>query len=190
MAEQNPIQKTKVITGKVRLSYVHLFEPQAVGDSGNEKYSASLIIPKTDTATLDKVKNAIKEAVAVGKTSKFDGKVPANLKLPLRDGDEERSEDEAYADAMFMNATANTKPGVIDLARKVIENPEELYSGCYAVVSINFYAYNRNGNKGIACGLNNVMKIADGEPLGGRINAVDDFANVEYQDDTDIDSLF
>lgn len=188
---QNPVQRTKVITGKVRLSYAHIFEPKAADGDEREKFSASLIIPKSDTATIKKMQAAIKEAAKIGKDTKFGGKIPANLKTPLRDGDDDRPDDEAYANSMFVNASSHTPPGVIDLNRNVITDKEEVYSGCYAIVSVNFYAYNSNGNKGIACGLNNLMKVADGDPLGGRISAEDDFADVDFgEDDEDVDDLF
>lgn len=179
---KNAMTETKVITGKVRLSYVHVFEPTSVGDSGDEKYSVSIIIPKSDKETLKKIKEAINVAKENGKTSKFGGKIPANLKTPLRDGDEDRPEDEAYEDSYFINASSTTAPGVIDRAKKAITDPEELYSGCYGRVSINFYPFNSNGNKGIAAGLNNIQKLADGEPLGGRVSA-----EVDFDDDFDLD---
>ncbi|MCO5285184.1 MAG: DUF2815 family protein [Chitinophagaceae bacterium] len=183
---ENPVQKTKVITGKVRLSYAHIFEPQAAEGSDKAKFSASLIIPKSDAATIKKMQAAIKEAALIGKDSKFGGKIPANLKTPLRDGDEDRPEDDAYVNSVFVNASSSTRPGVIDLNRNVITDKEEVYSGCYAIVSVNFYPYNTNGNKGVACGLNNIMKVADGEPLGGRISAEDDFKNVELDTAEDL----
>lgn len=179
---KNAMTETKVITGKVRLSYVHVFEPTSVGDSGDEKYSVSIIIPKSDKETLKKIKEAINVAKENGKTSKFGGKIPANLKTPLRDSDEDRPEDEAYEDSYFINASSATAPGVIDRAKKAITDPEELYSGCYGRVSINFYPFNSNGNKGIAAGLNNIQKLADGEPLGGRVSA-----EVDFDDDFDLD---
>lgn len=165
---------TKVKTGEVRLSYAHLFEPHGI-DGNEPKYSVSLIISKTDTVTLGMIKRAIEEAKKQG-VGKFGGKIPAVLKLPLRDGDVERPEDEAYQNAYFINASAKQKPGVLnELGQQA--TPEEVYSGCYARVSVNFYAFNSNGNKGIACGLNNLMKTRDGDNLGGRIAAEDDFAD-------------
>lgn len=122
---------------------------------------------------------AIKEGVA-----KFGGKVPPKgaLKLPLRDGDAER-DDEAYKGAYFVNANSTTAPQIVDKAVQPILDRAEVYSGCYARVSINFYAFNTNGNKGIACGLGNIQKVRDGEPLSGRTSAADDFA-------TDLDDDF
>lgn len=164
---------TKVKTGEVRLSYAHLFEPHGI-DGNEPKYSVSLIIPKTDTVTLGMINRAIEEAKKQG-IGKFGGKIPANLKLPLRDGDVERPDDEAYQNAYFVNASAKQKPGVLnELGQHA--TPEEVYSGCYARVSVNFYAFNSNGNRGIACGLNNLMKTRDGDNLGGRVAAENDFA--------------
>lgn len=172
---------TKVITGKIRLSYLNVFTPKAI-DGGDPKYSASILIPKSDKATLKKIDAAIKNAIEVGK-GKWGGKVPKNIKLPLRDGDEEREDDEAYAGHFFVNASSNTKPGIIDRDRTEILDSTEIYSGCYARVSINFYAFDVNGNRGIACGLNNIQKWADGEPLGGRARAEDEFDEIEDDDD-------
>ena len=99
------------------------------------------------------------------------------IKTPLRDGDVERPDDEAYKDSYFINANSATAPGIVDAARNPIIEHSEVYSGVYGRASINFYAFNSNGNKGIACGLNNLQKISDGEPLGGKTRAEDDFAD-------------
>jgi hypothetical protein len=174
---------TKVITGIVRLSYANVWEPKSI-NGGAEKYSVSLIIPKSDTKTLNAINAAVNAAIEEGK-GKFGGKIPnkAALKLPLRDGDIDRPDDEAYANSYFINANSNTAPQIVDRNVNPILDRSEVYSGVYARVSINFYAFNSNGNKGIACGLGNIQKISDGEPLGGRTNAVDDFA-------TDVDDDF
>jgi len=178
---------TKVITGKVRLSYANIWTPKAVNDSPDKKYSVSLIIPKTDKKTIASIHKAVDEAKQQG-ISKWGGKIPAVLKLPLRDGDEERPGDEAYKNSYFINASAKTKPGIVDRNRQMIFDEEEVYSGCYAYVSVNFYPFNFNGNKGIAAGLNNIMKVADGESLGGRISADVDFDSVEIEYDEDIEA--
>ena len=141
----------------------------------------SLIIPKSDTKTVTAVKNAIQAAYEEGQ-SKLKGNsksVPAltAIKTPLRDGDAERPDDEAYKDCYFINANSATAPGIVDAARNPIIEHSEVYSGVYGRASINFYAFNSNGNKGIACGLNNLQKISDGEPLGGKTRAEDDFAD-------------
>jgi len=188
---------TKVITGKVRLSYVHVFQPQSI-DGGEEKYSTSILIPKEDEETLRKIKTAIEAAKELGK-SQWGGKIPANLKLPLRDVDEERPDDEAYAGHYFINASSKTKPGIAKPIGKTpdgktkfeeITDSTEVYSGCYARVSINFYPFNKNGNRGIAVGLNNIVKVQDGEPLGGRARLEDEFAEIEFDDVLEDDDDF
>lgn len=171
---------TKVITGKVRMSYANVWEPQSVNGS-EPKYSVSLIIPKGDKKTLEKVKKAIEVAKKEG-VSKLGGKIPANLKTPLRDGDVDRPDDEAYANSYFINANSKIKPGIVDRNVEPILDQSEFYSGCYGRASIVFYAYNANGNKGIACGLQNLQKLEDGEPLGGRSSAEDDFLDEDEDD--------
>ena len=163
----------KVITGKVRFSYANVFEPKSINGS-DPKYSVSLIIPKEDKATIDKIKAAIEVAKKEG-ISKLGGKIPANLKTPLRDGDIDRPDDPAYANSYFVNANSTIRPGIVDANLQPIIDSTEFYSGCYGRASIVFYAYNANGNKGIACGLQNLQKLEDGEPLGGRSRAEDDF---------------
>ena len=171
---------TKVITGvNTRWSYANVWEPKAM-EGGKPKFSVSLIIPKSDTVTVGRIQAAIEEAYREGQ-SKLKGNaksVPAlsTLRTPLRDGDLERPDDPAYANAYFVNANSATAPGVVDANRNDILERSEVYSGCYGRASINFYAYNANGNRGIACGLNNLQKIRDGEPLGGRASAMSDFA--------------
>ena len=166
---------TKVVTGIVRLSYANVWEPKSI-NGGAEKYSVSLIIPKSDTKTIAAINAAVDAAIEEGKV-KLGGKVPnkATLKLPLRDGDVDRPDDEAYADAYFVNANSNTAPQIVNRQVETILDRSEVYSGVYARVSINFYAFNSNGNKGIACGLGNIQKVRDGEPLGGKTRPEDDF---------------
>lgn len=177
---------TKVITGvNTRWSYVNAWEPKSI-NGGAPKYSVSLIIPKSDTKTLEKIRAAIQAAYEEGQ-SKLKGSgrsVPAlsALKTPLRDGDAERPDDEAYANSYFVNANSGTAPGIVDADRNPILERSEVYSGVYGRASINFYAFNSNGNKGIACGLNNLQKIRDGEPLGGKSRAEDDFAEADEED--------
>ena len=175
------INPTKVITGvKTRWSYANVWQAKSI-NGGTPKFSVSLIIPKSDTKTVTAVKNAIQAAYDEGQ-SKLKGSsksVPAltAIKTPLRDGDAERPDDEAYKDSYFINANSATAPGIVDAARNPIIEHSEIYSGVYGRASINFYAFNSNGNKGIACGLNNLQKISDGEPLGGKTRAEDDFAD-------------
>lgn len=181
------VNPTKVITGKdTRFSYLVVNEPKAINGS-MPKFSVSLIIPKTDTVTIEKVKAAIQAAYEEGQSKlKGSGKsVPAlkAIKTPLRDGDLERPDDEAYKGCYFINANSANKPGVVDADRQPILDTSELYSGIYGRASINFYAFNTNGNCGIACGLNNLQKLRDGEPLGGKSRAEDDFADEDDDDD-------
>lgn len=172
---------TKVTTGKVRLSYTHLFEPHAI--EGNEpKYSTSVLIPKTDKETLTAIKEAVEQVKAESK-GKWGGKVPPNLKTPLRDGDAERPDDEAYKGCYFLNANSKNKPGVVDANVQPVLDATEVYSGCYGRLTLNFYAYSASGNKGVACGLGNVQKLAEGEPLGGFTRAEDDFTAVASAED-------
>lgn len=180
------INPTKVITGKTtRWSYANVWQPKSINGSA-PKYSVSLIIPKSDTVTVNKIKAAIQAAYEEGESKlKGNGRtVPALavLKTPLRDGDLERPDDEAYKNSYFVNANSSTAPGIVDADRQPIIDTSEVYSGVYGRASINFYAFNSNGNKGIACGLNNLQKISDGEPLGGKSRAEDDFADDEDDD--------
>lgn len=166
---------TKVITSKVRFSYAHVFEPTAIEEGQEKKYSVSLIIPKSDTKLIDKIKAAIKAALEEGK-AKFGGKIPTNYKNPLRDGDEERPDDENYENSYFINANSSRKPGLVDANLDPILDKDEFYSGCYGRASVNFYAFNVSGNKGVAVGLNNLQKLEDGVRLsGGGASAEEDF---------------
>lgn len=182
---QQLINRTKVITSKrTRFSYANLWDAKSI-NGGPAKYSVSLVIPKDDPC-IEKIKAAIQAAYEEGESKlKGNGKsVPAlsAIKTPLRDGDLERPDDPAYAGCYFVNANSTTAPGIVDAACNPIIERSEVYSGIYGRASINFYAFNSSGNRGIACGLNNVQKISDGEPLGGKSRAEDDFA---AEDDDD-----
>ena len=145
---------TKVIAGvNTRWSYANVWDPKSI-NGGAPKYSVSLIIPKSDTTTVNKIKAAIQAAY-----------------------------DEAYKNSYFINANSSTAPGIVDADRQPILERSEVYSGVYGRASINLYAFNSNGNKGIACGLNNLQKIRNGEPLGGKSRAEDDFATADDEDD-------
>ncbi len=177
---------TKVITGvNTRWSYANVWDAKSI-NGGAPKYSVSLIIPKDDAATVNKIKAAIQAAYEEGESKlKGNGKtVPPlkSIKTPLRDGDLERPDDAAYANSYFINANSSTAPGIVDADRQPILERSEVYSGVYGRASVNFYAFNTNGNKGIACGLNNLQKIRDGEPLGGKSRAEDDFASADDDD--------
>lgn len=187
MSNKKFVNSTKVITGTTtRWSYANVWTPKAI-NGGTPKYSVSLIIPKSDTVTVQKIKAAIKATYEEGQSKlKGNGKsVPALsvLKTPLRDGDTERLDDEAYKDSYFINANSPTALGIVDADRQPIIDTSEVYGGVYGRASINFYAFNSNGNRGIACGLNNLQKIADSESLGGKSRAEDDFADLDDDDD-------
>jgi len=170
---------TQMTTGKVRLSYAHLFKPYAHVDGQTPKYSTTILIPKSDTVTIEKIKKAINAALETGKNSKWGGKIPKTYHSPLRDGDAEK-DDPLYEGCYFMscNANADRKPTIYDLSLNEILDPNEVYSGCYARVNINFYPYSASGNNGIAVGLNMVQKVADGDKLGGSsVSASEAFAD-------------
>ena len=186
---QKPVNPMKVITGKdTRWSYCNVWEAKAI-NGGTPKFSVSLLIPKSDTVTVKKIKAAIEAAYREGEAKlKGNGKsVPALsvIKTPLRDGDQERPDDPAYAGHYFLNANSTTAPGIVDADCQPILTRSEVYSGVYGRASISFYAFNSSGNRGIACGLNNLQKIRDGEPLGGRASAESDFSDFDDEDDDD-----
>lgn len=186
---------TKATIGEVRFSYCHLFTPEAVGESNDKKYSVVLIIPKNDSANLAKIEAAYNAALQAGIAQKFGGKKPLGLKSPLRDGDEmftdsdgieKRLKGDEFQGCYYLNAKSNTKPGVVKRVKlngenKLVEvvDEQEVYSGCYGFASINFYAYNNAGNRGIGVGLNNILKTRDGDFLGGRSSAQTDFGGID-----------
>lgn len=172
-------KNTKIIIAG-RFSFVNVWEPKSINGS-DPKYSISVIIPKSDKRTVAAVQKAIDEAKKEG-VSKFGGKIPANLKTPLRDGDIDRPDDSNYKDSYFINANSKDAPQIVDGRVQPILDRSEVYSGCVGKVSINLYPFNVNGNRGIAAGLGNVQKLRDGEPLGGRSRAEDDF-QIEEDDD-------
>ena len=179
------MDSTKVITGKVRFCYCNVFEASAMNEGETPKYSVCILIPKTDTATVDKIKKAIEAAKQAGKAKIADkkGNIPSNLKIPLRDGDIERADDPAFEGMYFMNASSLRKPSIVDCNLDEIMDRGEFYSGVYGRASINFYAFNVQ-SKGIAAGLNNIQKLADGEPLAGGSTAAEDFGgDNEFNDD-------
>lgn len=189
-APAQSIESTRVVTGVVRLSYAHIWQPQSF-NGGTPKYSVSIIIPKSNRNTIDRIERAIAAAYreGSGKLKGSNRSVPplSALKTPLRDGDLERPDDEAYANAFFLNATSNRAPQIVDLDCREIDDEAEVYSGVYARVSLNFYAFSVNGNRGIAAGLNNIQKVRDGEPLG-NVSAAQDFAG-EFSEEADEDVL-
>jgi hypothetical protein len=177
MANQNP---QHVVTGRARLSFVHLFTPYANPNGGEAKYSTTILVPKSDVATKQRMDAAINAAVQAGVASKWNGVRPPQISIPIHDGDGVRPSDgmpfgdECKGHWVF-TASSKQPPQVVDIALNPIINQSDIYSGIYARVSIQFFPYLNSGKRGIGCGLGNVQKLEDGEPLGGRTNAADDF---------------
>ena len=175
---------TKVVTGKVRFCYANVFEPTALNDGDTPKYNICILIPKSDTRTLEAVRKAIEAAKVAGKSKLADknGKIPSTIKIPLRDGDEERSDDPAFEGMMFINANSVRKPSIVDKNLNPIMSQDEFYSGCYGRASITFYAFNVQA-KGIAAGLQNLQKLEDGEMLAGGSTPEEDFGGDNIWED-------
>lgn len=176
---------TGVLTSEVRFCFVNVFEPRKNEDGTNGKYGVCLVIPKTDNLLIANIRTAIDNAASIGEISKFGGKIPKNIYSILHDGDEKREDDETFKNCYYINASCKTKPGIIDVWKNDIVDTTEFYSGCYGLATLNFYAYSTNGNKGVACGLNNIMKLRDGEHLGGRVRADVDFADIDLEIELD-----
>ncbi len=173
------VKATKFVSEPVRLSFVNVWEPRQ-NDDGKDTYGVVLMIKKDDKKCISIINRAYKEAQADA-MQKFNGKLPHGFKAAIRDGDKEYDLEKypEYAGHFIIGANAYTKPGVLDENGNKMIDHDELYSGCYARVSCNFYVYGDkpgSKSKGIACGLNNIMKTGDGEPFGGRSNAESDFA--------------
>lgn len=185
MIDPKVVNETKVIFGPCRLSYTHVFEKYSPDGDGEGKYMTNVLIPKSEKKTIDAINKAVEAARKAGVVAKWGGKVPKKVDLPLRDGDEK--DDEAYEDHFYLNAKSRTRPGVVDKKKVPIVDEEEIYSGVWAVVSVTFYAYDVSGNKGVACGLNNIMKFKDDEHLGGRVSAESDFGDMDFDNEDDED---
>ena len=181
------VKDTKVVFGPVRLGYTHLFNKyNPDGDSADGKYQTNALIPKSEKETIKALQQAIEAAKKNGIVSKWGGKEPKKLDLPLRDGDVDKEDDEVYEDHYFVNAKSKTRPGIVNRSKEPITDEDEMYSGVWAILSVTFYAYEVSGNRGVACGLNNVMKYKDGEMLGGRASADSDFGRLDMEDDDDL----
>lgn len=182
------VSGTKVITGVVRLSYVNLLEAKAINEGDEPKYSVQLIIKKSDKETLAALKKARRAAYDADGGSKLKGIKYDKIHDTLRDADEEfdtESEKPELKDCYFINVSAKTKPGIVkreDGLNVKTDDPEEVYSGVYAIVSLNFYAFNVGKNKGITAGLNNVMVLGYGDYLGGRASADADFGDIDFDE--------
>lgn len=168
----NQPNPTNVTTGDVRISYAHVFKPYANKPGQEPKYSVTILIPKTDIATKQRIDAAIQAATQLGVTNKWNGVRPPQVKHPVWDGDGVRQSGEPFPPECkghwVITASSTQPPGVFDLALNPIINQSEVYSGIYARVNINFFPYFNSGNKGVGCGLNMIQKRADGEPLAGN----------------------
>lgn len=180
------INDTNIRIGEVRFSYANVFAPKANKPGDKEKFSCCIIIPKENKEAIKLINEAVEAAKLAGKSSKWGGRIPANCKSPLRDGDEERFDDPAFTDCYFLNASTTLKPGV-----RVLENgvqseamdSEDFYSGCYGAVTLNFFPYENSGNKGVGAGLGNVIKIRDGKRMAGGRSADEDFGDLSADDE-------
>lgn len=184
---------TKVITGKVRFSYVNIFEAKKNEDGTDGKYSVTLLIPKSDTDTLNKIKTAIADAREVFCNKNGATALPQKPNHTLHDGDGLKDSGEPYEPECkghyVIAVSSKQKPVIVDNMRNPITEPGEVYSGCYGRAAINFYGYSRNGKKGISAGLQSIQKLHDGEPLGGARGSADDFAD-GFEDDFLGDDIF
>lgn len=183
MANKNN-QATRVVV-PCRISFANIWEPKSVNGS-EEKYSVSCLIPKNDKATLTKIHKAIEAAKEAAQSKRWGGKIPPTLKLPLHDGDTERPDDETYKDMMYFNATSKDAPQIVDRKVQPILDPMECGSGDYCNVSVNFYGFNTNGNRGVAAGLQNIQLVKHGERLAGKASAASDFEEIEGEDDSEV----
>jgi hypothetical protein len=169
---------------RCRFSYLHVFTPSA-RDGEEPKFSAVGLIPKTDEKTINLIKAAMWNAFEQGKKTHglTDAMRQAPRFWPLRDGDKDRADKPEFAGCIFLNTKSRNRPQVVDVNRQPILDEHDIYSGCYGYLSVNFYPFNKNGNRGIAVGLNNIMKVKDGDYLGGRSSAAADFAGMDFAAD-------
>lgn len=190
MADVKTPNVTNVTTGKVRFSFVNIFTPKAFKEGDDPKYSLTIIIPKTDTATVAKLKAAVEAAKNKGLAEKFGGKMPAIFDqnfggTTVRDADNDKNNDgelivSQHPEAKgcyIMHVASKNQPGIIDENKEAVLDPKKVYSGCYGRVNITFFPYNSNGKKGISAGLNHVQFLEDGEPLGSTVRIEDAFAD-------------
>ncbi len=172
--------ETAVTTGKARLSYEHLFKPYAHNPGQDERYSVTVLIPKSDIASKQRIDAAIAAATQAGISKCWNGAKPPIIAIPVYDGDGVRpTSGEPFGDECkghwVFTAYGKLPPQVVDLNLNPIITPSDVYSGCYARVNVNFFPYNSNGKRGIGCGLNCVQKLEDGEPLGGGVSVAEAF---------------
>lgn len=171
----------KLVTTEVRFSYAHVFEAKAINEGDDAKFSVSILISKKDKKLVTSFEKAIQDAISEDAKGKNKLKGAKKIKTPLRDGDEE-SDEAAYEGHFFLSANSKDRPMIVDENRQEIIDPREFYSGCYGRASLNFYAFDTRGNKGIAVALNSIQKLRDGDSLGGgytKASLEEDFGDGE-----------
>lgn len=166
---------TKLVTGRVRFSYCYVNKPRA-NDRGEDKFSVTILLPKSDTATYNALRAAENEAAK----KKFPGKGDAfykAIKSVIHDGDGLRPSGEEFGPECkghwVFTASTSDRPGCVDENLQPLM--EAIKSGDYGRVSVNMYGYDTSGNRGVAAGLNNLQLLERGESLGGRTDAASDF---------------
>lgn len=184
---------TKVVTGKVRFSFCHIFEPQTPQGGGDPKYSVTLLIPKSDTTTIGKIKEAMVEARENFCKKNGATALPVKPNHTLHDGDGMRDSGDPYGPeckgCYVITVSSKQKPVIVDNFRNEITDPAEVYSGCYGRAAINFYGYSQAGKKGISAGLLSIQKLADGEPFG-TVGSANDFDDDYADTDAGVDDDF
>ena len=157
-----------------RFSYAHVFQPRKNEQSGKMKYDCCIVVSKDDKQAVQLINEAVEGAKALYK-EKF-GAPKGRLKTVVHDGDEDRPDDDTFAGKLYINASSNRKPGV-----KMIEagmlvdclDEDEFYSGVKGAAGLRFYPYNNAGNTGISCNLDNLLKLEDGDRIGGGSMSAD-----------------
>lgn len=192
METEKKTMPTKVVGGLVRFSYANVFQAKKNELNGKDQFSVCLLIPKKNKELLNKLKEGISTAIEQGISKCWNGKRPLKLKLPLRDGDEEKQDNPEYAGMYFINATSNNRPGVVDENCNRIMDESEFYSGCWGNFAINFYPFSQKGNNGVGAGLLNLQKVKEGEKLSGGSTPEQDFGKTttgkkeDLEDDNDL----
>ncbi len=166
--------KSKIII-PCRLAYVNCWKPISV--FGAQRYSVVAIIKKSDKETIRRIREAV-DYIKEKSVDKWGGRVPENCHLPLRDGDIEKPDNPVFQQCYFINIKCKEQPQIVDQNVQPIQDPTELYSGCYGKVSVIFYAYSCGGNKGISALLGNIQKVKDGPRLSGRMSASEEFVPI------------
>jgi hypothetical protein len=183
---------TKLTIGEVRFSYLTVFEPRTAPGNTQAKYSATLLIPKSDTKTITAIVTMVKRLAGEAQ-QKNGGKLPPGFKNPMRDGDEKDPltgnfvHNDEYRGHYFLRANSVQKPSVVDTSRQPIMDATKAYSGMWGYAALNFFVYlPRPGvpSSGIGVGLNHVMKTKDDTPFAGRESAEDAFKDVQITGDS------